>query len=79
MLCQSTQNAVFGGYSDIGIDSVGGWRMSANSYLFSLKDIAMKFEIKKDQKQFAIYFNDKYGIVFGKNDLKIDFTDIQKS
>ena len=80
VLCQTKKNAVFGAYSDIGIDSVGGWRKSSKSYLFTLKDnIAVKFEVNKDMRQFAMYFQEKYGFVMGKNDLSIDFSSIKKS
>jgi hypothetical protein len=79
VLCQTKKNVVFGAYSDIGIDSVGGWRKSLKSYMFTLRDIAVKFEVNKEMKQFALYFQEKYGVVMGKNDLSIDFSDIGKS
>ena len=70
---QSDNASKFGAFSDIGLDSVGGWRRSEKSYLFTLEDVPVKCEVKQDKKLNALYFQSDFGLWFGRKDLVIDF------
>lgn len=37
-LLVSAQNAKFGAFTDKGLDKIGGWRKSKNSYLFGINE-----------------------------------------
>jgi hypothetical protein len=67
-------------------NKIGGWRKTKRSYLFSITDgkgrepflTNVKTE-PAESKLRAIYFSEKYGIVFGTNDLIINFTKMELS
>ena len=78
-----TKKAIFGGYSSQSWKSIGGYRKCRKSFLFRLSE-PLRFTskvIKEENKGYnrALFFNEKYGIVFGQGDLIIDFDDISKS
>lgn len=75
---------VLQGYSGISWNKIGGWRKTKKSYLFSITDgrgrepflCTVKNE-PVESKLRAVYFSEKYGIVFGNNDLVINFKDME--
>lgn len=79
ILCQTDQDRKFGAFTEVGLESLGGYRRSPRSLLFNLNKIPTRFKIKKDKSHLAIFFSDKYGIYFGKGDLVIDFDKIASS
>lgn len=76
--------AIFGGFSGLPWHRIGGWRKTKASYLFSITDgkgrepflSRVKTEPKEARLR-AIYFSEKYGIVFGNSDLIINFSDMK--
>ena len=78
-----TKHATFGGYCSQSWKSVGGYRKCKNSYLFRLSE-PLRFTSKidfEDQNNYtrALFFSEKYGMVFGQGDLIINFDDLSKS
>lgn len=71
-------------------DKIGGWRKTKHSYLFSISDggqsggnrepfiCRLRNDIT-DAKLNAIYFSERYGLVFGNGDFTINFDRIEKS
>ncbi len=73
-------------FSGISWNKIGGWRKTQQSYLFSITDGHGRepfiCRIKKEPaeaKLRAVYFSEKYGLVFGTNDLVINFKDMEMS
>ena len=65
---------------------IGGWRKTKQSYLFSVTDgkgrepfICRVKSEPQEAKLRAIYFSEKYGIVFGTNDFVVNFSDMEQS
>ncbi len=87
LILVSTKNKHrFGAYCHESWSSLGGWRKSRNSYLFSITDGLGRepfiCRIRKDVPQAsmrAIYFSDKFGLVFGTHDLTINFDNLKAS
>lgn len=83
LILVSTKKAIFGGYCAQSWKSIGGYRKCRKSFLFRLSE-PLRFTskvIKEENKGYnrALFFSDKYGIVFGQGDLIIDFDNIKKS
>ena len=61
-------------------DKIGGWRKTKQSYLFSISDGKGRdpfiCQIRSDMPSArlnAIYFSEKYGLVFGNGDFTVNF------
>ena len=77
---------IFGAYSGESWSSIGGWRKSRESYIFSITDgkgrdpfISRLDKTDPKNQLRALYFSDKYGLVFGTKDFTINFDDLSKS
>ena len=73
---KSSDGYIFVGYTDVSWRQIQGFRMSSESFLFSLKDHAgigpVKMPIKSGKTGHAVYHHPSYGPTFGSgNDLFI--------
>ena len=74
LILVKTLTTKFGAYSDKGLDEVGGWRKSSNSYLFGINDnIPIISPVISSKKHMALYFDKKQGVIFGNRDLHLNF------
>ena len=66
---KSSGGYIFGGYTGVAWGESGGWKSSAESFLFSLKDHAgigpVKMPIKSDKKDRVVFHNSIVGPSFG--------------
>lgn len=75
VLIESTNNFVFGGYTDVGWGSGGRFISDSNAFIFSLTNSKNKpslFPVKTGSADQAVYWNSNLGPVFGNYDLYIE-------
>ena len=88
VLVFTTDGHKFGAYAAKEWESIGGWRQSRKSFLFGLDDGKgrLPFQCKiinshekpsSEPHLTALFFSSKYGLVFGKTDLKLNFDDMR--
>ena len=86
VLVQTKDNYKFGAFANRSWDQIGGWRKCKKSYLFSVSDGKLRrpflCPVKSEAKEIcyqALFFSEKYGLVFGRNDLSLDFDNMKNS
>lgn len=58
LVLAQAQGRRFGAYSDLGLDSIGGWRKSQKSYLFAAEQgVPYLATIKREGKMYAAFFD----------------------
>jgi len=64
VIVKTTENVVFGGYTDANWKSKG-WVASSTSFLFRLRPATAKYPLKSSLRSKAIYASSSYGPAFG--------------
>lgn len=73
VVVQSTNGAVFGGYTDVNWTTTTGYMTSSVSFLFRLRPSFKKYVLKSGKESQAVYHNVNYGPTFGSgHDLYVD-------
>lgn len=66
LIVQSTNGAVFGAYTDVTWGGNKYWTYSKKTFLFRLRPVMAKYNVKSGQEKYAVYLATTYCPTFGR-------------